>query len=137
MTDLRTGDCYSFHVEHPAGTLLVHPSANYLPGVLTAHPADTVYLGIGALGKQPPAFREAYWKEVVAATGATRVVAIHWDNFTRSLDRPLQALPPRFDDVHTSLEFLSERCADSGIALVLPRLWGPADPFAPVGDHHR
>lgn len=81
LTDLKTGDCYSFHVAHPDGSLLIHASANFLPGVLTPFPVDTVYLGIGVLGNQSEEFREAYWREVVEATGARRVVPIHWDNF--------------------------------------------------------
>ena len=29
--DLKTGPCYSFHVRHPAGSLFIHPSANFVP----------------------------------------------------------------------------------------------------------
>ncbi|MGJ9422990.1 MBL fold metallo-hydrolase [Aeromicrobium sp. CF3.5] len=130
LTDLKTGDCYSFHVAHPDGALLIHASANFLPGVLTPFPVDTVYLGIGALGHQTEEFRDAYWREVVEATGARRVVPIHWDNFTRALTRPVRTLPRRFDDFETSVRHLERRCAETGVLLVLPQVWQRTNPFA-------
>lgn len=130
LKELKTGDCYSFHVAHPTGSLLIHASANYLPGVLKPYPVDTVYLGIGALGKQSEAFRDAYWHEVVEATGARRVVPIHWDNFFRALTRPTRSLPRRFDDFDTSLHYLERRCEKAGITLALPQVWQRTNPFA-------
>lgn len=130
MTDLKTGDCYSFHVAHPTGALLVHASANYLPGVLDHHPVDTVYLGIGALGTQTEEFRDSYWREVVEATGARRVVPIHWDNFTRDLTRPVRSLPRRFDDFDTSMRYLERRCEEAGLTLALPQVWQRTNPFS-------
>lgn len=127
--DLKTGDCYSFLVAHPTGTLLVHPSANYVRGAYDLHRADTVYLGVGTLGRQTPEFHETYWDEVVARVGAHRVVPIHWDNFTRGLDRPLKPFPRRFDDLDVTLDFLRQRCHADAIDLRLPRVWQRADPF--------
>lgn len=68
---------------------MIHASANMRAGALDGRRADTVYLGIGTLGKQSPSFRDTYWRTYVADTGARRVIPIHWDNFTRGLDRPL------------------------------------------------
>ena len=130
LTDLKTGDCYSFHVVHPAGALLIHASANYLPGVLQPFPVDTIYLGIGALGHQSEEFRDAYWQEVVEATGARRVVPIHWDNFTRDLTRPVRSLPRRFDDFDRSMQYLQRRCEEAGLTLALPQVWQRTNPFS-------
>lgn len=130
LKELKTGDCYSFHVAHPSGSLLVHASANYLPGALTPYPVDTVYLGIGALGKQSEEFRDAYWHHVVEATGARRVVPIHWDNFFRALTRPTRSLPRRFDDFDTSMQYLERRCGEAGVTLALPQVWQRTNPFA-------
>lgn len=127
--DYRTGDCYSLHVTHGGNTLLIHASANYLPGALTGHPADTVYLGIGTLGKQSDQFRDAYWRETVTAVGASRVVPIHWDNFTRSLDHPLRPFPLAFDDFPTSMRFLVDRAQVEDIDLALPLLGRAVDPW--------
>ncbi|MFJ6436173.1 MBL fold metallo-hydrolase [Streptomyces sp. NPDC091416] len=128
-TDYRTGDCYTLHVRHGAGELLVHASAHSLPGALDGYRADTVYLGIGALGRQDEAFREEYWARLVTATGARRVVAVHWDDFFRSLDRPLRPLRAFLDDFTATMEFLTRKAASDGVALALPVLGRRADPW--------
>lgn len=128
-TDYRTGDCYTLHVRHGARRLLVHASAHSLPGALDGHVADTVYLGIGALGKQDEAFREEYWQRLVTATGARRVVPIHWDDFFRPLDRPLRPFRAFLDDFPASMDFLTRKAASDGVALVLPVLGRRADPW--------
>jgi L-ascorbate metabolism protein UlaG (beta-lactamase superfamily) len=125
-----TGTSYSIHVRHHGRPLLVHASANYRPGALAGVEAETVYLGIGALGRQSPEFRSAYWDEVVACTGARRVVPVHWDDFLRPLDRPLVPLPHLADDFGTSMDFLLDRAADTGVDVALPVAWRAADPFA-------
>ena len=127
--DYKTGDCYSFHIAHPDGQLAIHPSAHYLPGAWSGHRADTIYLGIGVLGKQTPAFRERYWDETVTTVGARRVVLIHWDNFTRGLRRPLRPLPRPLDDIPAALQWLRQRCDHDGITLALPRFGVPVDPW--------
>lgn len=128
--DYRTGECYSLHIRYGARQLLIHASANVLPGALDGYRADTVYLGIGALGKQDAEFREVYWRQLVRETGAQRVVPIHWDNFMTGLDRPLRPLPTIFDNFTDSMHFLSRRAVTDGVALALPRLGLRVDPFA-------
>ena len=130
-TDFRTGDCYSLHVGHPDGELLVHASANWLPGALDGHRTDTVYLGVGALGRQSEDFRREYWHHLVTRTGARRVVPIHWDDFTVSLERPPRPLPVLFDDFATTMDFLSRRARATGVDLALPVLGRHTDPFRP------
>jgi L-ascorbate metabolism protein UlaG (beta-lactamase superfamily) len=127
MTRFRTGECFSVHIRHGDRTALVHGSANSIPGALAGHRADTVYLGIGTLGRQDEEFRDRYWRETVTATCASRVVPVHWDDFTRSLDRPLRPLPRPFDDVPSALAWLRERARAENVSLVLPVLWEPTD----------
>lgn len=129
VSDFKTGDCYSLHVAHPDGELLVHASANWLPGALDGHHVDTVYLGVGALGRQDEEFRSEYWHHVVKRTGARRVVPIHWDDFTVSLDHPPRPLPRLADDLGSTLDFLSERAENAGVDLALPVLGRHTDPF--------
>lgn len=128
-TDYRTGDCYTLHVRHGERELLVHASAHSLPGALDGYGADTVYLGIGALGKQDEAFREEYWARLVTATGARRVVPVHWDDFFRPLDRPLRPFRAFLDDFTATMDFLTRKAATEGIALALPVLGRRADPW--------
>ena len=129
----RTGECYSLHVRHAGRELLIHASANTRPGALDGYQAETVYLGIGALGKQSEAFRDSYWDTLVRKTGARRVVPVHWDNFTVPLDKPLRPLPAFADRFGVTMKFLARRAEADGVALDLPVLGQAADPFSPRG----
>jgi hypothetical protein len=126
----RTGGCYSLHVRHAGRELLIHASANTRPGALDGYRAETVYLGVGALGKQDESFRERYWETLVTKTGARRVVPIHWDNFTVPLERPLRPMPRFADNFAATMEFLTRRSAADGVTLAVPVLGQAANPFA-------
>jgi L-ascorbate metabolism protein UlaG (beta-lactamase superfamily) len=123
FTAFKTGECFSLHIRHGDRAVVVHGSANFVPGALADHRAETIYLGIGALGKQGDSFRDAYWRETVGALQAHRVVPVHWDNFTRSLDRPLHPMPRPLDDVPSALAWLRQRARAEGVSLTLPVLW--------------
>lgn len=102
LRDLRQGGTYSVLIEHPAGSLLCHHSAGFVPGALAGRRADTVLLSAA----NPPADLDAYLRETVDAVGARQAFLVHWDDFTRPLDRPLRPVPfavnlPRFTaEVH-------------------------------------
>ena len=117
----RTGRCYSFHIAHPAGSVLVHASANFVPGALAGYRADVCYLGVGQAGKQTEQWRKRYWEETAGAVGARTVRPVHWDRFWRPLSRPLKLLPKAFDDLGATMATF-ERLAD-GVDLALPGLW--------------
>jgi L-ascorbate metabolism protein UlaG (beta-lactamase superfamily) len=125
MTSFKTGQCFSVHIRHGSRAVLVHGSANFITGALAGHRAETVYLGIGTLGKQDDEFRDRYWRETVTATQAHRVVPVHWDNFTRSLDRPLRAMPRPVDHVTSAMAWLEQRAEAESVSLALPVLWQP------------
>ncbi|HEX4896462.1 MAG TPA: MBL fold metallo-hydrolase [Solimonas sp.] len=86
--DYKLGGTYSILVEHPAGRVLHHGSAGFVPGALQDLRADVVLLGVALIDDLP-----AYLREVVDAVGAKRVMPTHWDDFTRGLDQPLQPMP--------------------------------------------
>lgn len=125
-----TGSCYSILIGSGDRSLLVHASANYVPGALRGHHADVVYLGVGELGKATDAFRDAYWEEIVVTTGARRVVPVHWDDFFRPLGRPVRPLRYFADDFGATMRFLLDRAAADGVDVAIPVLWQSADPFA-------
>ncbi|WP_326733673.1 MBL fold metallo-hydrolase [Streptomyces sp. NBC_01022] len=130
-TDYRTGECYSLHVRHGTHRLLIHASAHSLPGALDGHHADTVYLGIGALGRQDEAFREEYWHRLVTSTGARRVIPIHWDDFFRPLDRPLRPFRAFLDDFPATMGFLTRKAESTGVSLALPVMGRRTEPWPP------
>jgi L-ascorbate metabolism protein UlaG (beta-lactamase superfamily) len=128
-SDYREGGSYAVLVEHGTHSLLINASAGFTPGALAGRTAETVFLGIGQLGKHDEAYMQAYWREVVASVHARRVIAVHWDNFTLPLDRPLQPIPRLFDDLAASMHFLTERGRAEQVDVRLPAAWSPFDPL--------
>ncbi len=127
----RSGGTFSVHIAHPRGDLVLHTSAGFRAGMLSGRRADTVYLGVAALGRQPQAQREQYWREVVETTDASRVVIVHWDDFFRALDRPLR--PSRYlaDDLDATLRWLLPVAERAGVHVAVPAPWQATDPFPP------
>jgi L-ascorbate metabolism protein UlaG (beta-lactamase superfamily) len=123
------GTNYAVLVEHGRNSILINASAGFAPGALANRHADVVFLGIGMLGKRNIAYMEDYWREVVEATGARRAVPIHWDNFARPLDEPLQPIPHLIDDFDATMRFLLEKGAAQGVEVKLPRAWQQVEPF--------
>jgi L-ascorbate metabolism protein UlaG (beta-lactamase superfamily) len=129
-TDYKEGGSFSILVEREGRGVLVQGSAGFVEGALRGRRADVVYLGVGLLGSKDEAYREAYWRETVAAVGARRVVPIHWDDFTRGLDEPLVPLPYLLDNLETSMHFVAARAEADRIDLDWPPFALPTDPFA-------
>ena len=128
----RCGEAWSTLVHHrPTDRrLLIVGSAGFIPGALDGRRADVVYLGVGQLGLQPERYLVDYWTETVRTVGSRRVVLIHWDDFFRSLDKPLRALPFAADDLDASMRVLARLADEDGVTLHLPTLWQPADPWS-------
>lgn len=126
----KEGGSYSLLVEHAGKKILVQSSAGYVSGALNGREADIVFLGIGALGKQSDEYRADYWREVVAAVGARRVIPIHWDDFSRPLSRPLVPPSPLSDNVQQSLAFLLARGKKAKVDVKILTALEKIDPFA-------
>jgi len=94
----RNGGTFSYLFERDGLKILVHPSASVQPGMYVGQTADVVFLGVGQLGVKDPPAVEALWREVVSETHARTVYLIHWDNLTRTLDRPLTPVPWPLDN---------------------------------------
>jgi L-ascorbate metabolism protein UlaG (beta-lactamase superfamily) len=122
----RGGTSHAFHIETPTCRLLVVPSAGVPGPVFEGLAADVVLLGIGRLGPQSGEAIDAYWRDTVQATGARRVVPIHWDDFTRPLDAPLVAMPYALDRVDRALARL-QRLAGEAATVSLPLTHVPLD----------
>jgi L-ascorbate metabolism protein UlaG (beta-lactamase superfamily) len=126
----REGTSYVLFVEHDGRAMVISGSAGVVPGLLSGRKAETVFLGIGGLGQQDAAYMGRYWDETVQAVGARRVYPIHWDDFTRPLDQPLQPLPRRLDGFDASMRFITERARATGTELHLIDAFARLDPFA-------
>jgi L-ascorbate metabolism protein UlaG (beta-lactamase superfamily) len=115
---------YSLHIVHPLGKLLVHGSAGFVPNALVDFSADIVFLSVGGLAHLEREYKQTLFDEVVAATGVSRLVPLHYDDFSRPLEEPLRLIPKILDDVVTSLDFLVEKAAaQPGLELQLLPAW--------------
>lgn len=134
-TRYEEGGSFTLLLKNGEHRLLVQGSAGFIPGKLSGQPAgaaaaDVVLLGIGALGKLDDAYLADYWREVVGASGARRVIPVHWDDFSLPLDQPLQPAPQLIDDFAHSMRFLIARGQAEKIDVRLAPAWQPVDPFA-------
>jgi L-ascorbate metabolism protein UlaG (beta-lactamase superfamily) len=86
--DYKLGGVFGILISHPAGTILHHGSAGFIPGMYDTIRADLVILGIAARGDTAE-----YVKEVPLRVKANTVIPVHFDNFFKSLDKNLSILP--------------------------------------------
>ena len=96
ITAWREGGSYSIIVAHPEGTTIVQGSAGFISGALETIQADVVMLGVGLLEGLGRDYAEAYWQNLVTATGAKRVFPVHFDDYTQPLGTI--RLPPKLLD---------------------------------------
>ncbi len=134
VTDYQEGASYSILVEHDAGTVLIQGSAGFVEGALDGRQADVVLLGVGLLGTRDEDYMNAYWHEMVATTGARRVIPIHWDDFFQPFGDQPPAFPYLLDDFEASMTFLQGKSAQTGVDLRLAPAWVAVDPFEGLGD---
>lgn len=99
--DYKQGGTWSILIEHPWGNILHHGSAGFVADALQPYQADTVVLGVALVEDYPQ-----YLKQVVDSVGASRILPVHWDNFTRPLERDLQPFPVlvRLDRLQQNLQ---------------------------------
>jgi L-ascorbate metabolism protein UlaG (beta-lactamase superfamily) len=126
----KSATCYSVLINHPQGRILIHASANFIPGALAGYRADVIYFGVGLLGQQSDEFVNTYWNEVVVATGARRIILVHWDDFFRTLDQPFRPLPYLVDDFDATMNRLIPLAERAGVEVLLPTPWQPTNPLA-------
>lgn len=118
--DYRQGGTVSILVEHPSGSVLHHGSAGVQPGALHGYPADAVLLGVALIDDLGP-----YLNETVDRVGATRVIPVHWDDFTRPLTQPISPmpavvnLPQLFEQLRTGRKDLSVETLPPGVPVTL------------------
>ena len=106
LSDFKEGGSFSVLVEHPLGNVLVHGSAGFKEGALAGIKADVVFLGIAGLGKKDAYYQERYFKELVSDVGATRIIPVHWDDFTQPFNETFRPMVKMIDDFDGAMEFI-------------------------------
>jgi L-ascorbate metabolism protein UlaG (beta-lactamase superfamily) len=123
----KEGGTFSILIRNGSRRALVQGSAGFVAGALAGRQADVVFLGVGGLGGQTATQREDYWREVVEAVGARRVVPIHWDDFLRPLSQGLVASSDF--DTGGGRDFVTQRAQQGNIDVRMPDAFVSFDPF--------
>jgi L-ascorbate metabolism protein UlaG (beta-lactamase superfamily) len=124
ISEYRTGVAWSVVLSHPQGTTLVQGSAGYIEGNLDDIEADVVMLSIAGLAGIGEEYTGDYWRETVGATGASRVIAIHHDDFSAPFGE-VRLLPDILDRVLRSSEWIGALAEEDGVAIELPPFGKP------------
>lgn len=124
IAEYRTGVAWSILISHPRGTTLVQGSAGYIEGKLSGQTADVVMLGLGGLAALGENYTSTYWQETVATTAATRVIAIHHDDFTAPFGE-VRLLPDVADRVLRTKPWIDRLAESAGVTVELPPFGQP------------
>lgn len=107
ITAMRAGASYAVVVSHPDGSALVQGSASVREGKLDHLSVDTVLLGVGLIESLGRDYINRYWRSAVTATGATTVIPIHFDDYTRPFG-DIEPAPKVLDDLSVTLRIMGE-----------------------------
>lgn len=103
LWEFGEGTNLSVRLEHSGSSMLIVPSGGTLmeepkPGSLKS---EVIFMGVGGLGWKSVDYREHYWRSLLKATDAERVIPIHWDSDQAELKQGdlnfALASPRRFD----------------------------------------
>ncbi|MCH7898486.1 MAG: MBL fold metallo-hydrolase [Gammaproteobacteria bacterium] len=103
----REGGSYSIVVSHPGGTTLVQGSGGILRSSLEDIRVDVVMLGVGMIEGLGRDYVDRYWQATVTSTGATTVIPIHFDDFTKPFGT-IELMPSFLDDFADTVMLLKE-----------------------------
>lgn len=132
MFSYAEGETYAIIIEHPLGNSMIH-SGGLRPGELDrGYQIHTLFQCTPGLPKLSPAEQEQYYQEIIANTGVQRVIPVHWDDFTHSLDQPLVPLPKGAEDFDGAMDYLIKRSQQKPFQIQLMPVWQTLPLF--VGD---
>jgi L-ascorbate metabolism protein UlaG (beta-lactamase superfamily) len=126
IKDYKEGGTYSILVSHNGRKLLVGT-----PGGAAQARAEVVFLSLAVLDPigQAEHYWRGVWQQAVVATGAQRVIPVHWDNFFYPLDVGLQPFSWPFPDVGKVLRYVQSFAQSANVDVKCAPLWRKIDPF--------
>ncbi len=122
----KQGVVWSVFIGHPRGTALVQGSGGYIEGKLEGESADVVMLGIAGLTGLGKDYVRKLWNETVGASGASRVIPVHWDDFTAPYGE-VRLFPHLVDNILITSDWIDEVIAENAaeITVELPSFGQP------------
>ena len=126
ISEYKTGVAWAVLLSHPRGTTLIQGSGGFVTGKLREETADVVMLGLARLARLGKDYLNTYWDETVTATGASRIIAMHHDDYTAPFG-VVRLFPDIADKVVKTAAWIDERIAntDDRILMELPPFGQP------------
>ena len=122
----KEGVVWSVFIGHPRGTTLIQGSGGFIEGKLEGQSADVVMLGIAGLVGLGKEYVTKFWNETIPATGATRIMAIHYDDFTAPFGE-VRLFPDAVENIVITTGWIDEIVKENGaeITIELPPFGQP------------
>lgn len=122
----KEGVVWTIVLSHPRGTTLIQGSGGFIEGKLEGESADVVLLGVAGIARLGKDYVSQYWRETVTATGASRIIALHHDDYTAPFGE-VRLFPDFFDNVVVTSGWIDEIVTESGaeVSISLPPFGQP------------
>ena len=114
----KEGVVWSVFIGHPRGTTLIHASGGYIDGKLNGESADVVMLGIAGLGSLGREYVTNFWNATVSATGATRIMPVHHDDYTAPFGE-VRLFPDFLDNIVITAGWIDEIVEENGTEVLI------------------
>ena len=119
FSEFKEGHSFDYLIEHQGYTVLVKASTGAIPDQLKNLKVDTLFLGIAQLSRQSTKFQQNYLDQTLNTLKPKVVVPIHWDDFFKPVDQPLEFLPYLADNTDKSLKILIQAAEQQKTQVVL------------------
>lgn len=115
----KEGRSFDYLIEHQGHKILVKASTGAIPDQLKNLKVDILFLGIAQLSRQSEQFQQNYLDQTLITLKPKVVMPIHWNNFFKPIDQPLEFLPYLADHTEQSLNILIQAAEQQHTRLVL------------------
>lgn len=112
----KEGVVWSIFIGHPRGTTMIQGSGGFIEGKLDGEAADVVMLGFAGLVSLGKEYVRQFWNETVSATAATRVIAVHHDDFTAPFGE-VRLFPDVLENITITAGWIDEIVAGNGVEI--------------------
>lgn len=119
FSNFKEGENIDYLIDYNGYKILVKASTGSIPHQYKDLKLDALFLGIAQLSKHTPEFQSEYLAELLLSLNPKLVIPIHWDDFFKPLNQPLEFLPRIADHAPLSLQKLADITAHKNIRLVL------------------
>ncbi|NNG82732.1 MBL fold metallo-hydrolase [Acinetobacter sp. ANC 5378] len=119
FSEFKEGHSFDYLIEHQGHTVLVKASTGAVPDQLKNLKVDTLFLGIAQLSRQSKEFQQNYLDQSLRTLKPKVVIPIHWDDFFKPVDQPLEFLPYLADNTNKSLRILIQAAEQQKTQVIL------------------